>query len=85
VIEIAVADRLEEARLWLLEQQGVREVLITNTGHLETVFAGDRADQARLLRSMAAKFALYGFTPGNGNLEQLFMDITEVKADAAAN
>ena len=83
VIEISVADQSEKARQWLLEQQGVREVVITNTGSLETVFTGERADQARLLREMAAQFSLYSFAPGNGNLEQLFMDITEVKADAA--
>lgn len=84
VIEISVADRLEEARLWLLEQQGVRDAAITNAGNLEAVFSGDRADQARLLRTMAAQFTIFAFTPGNGNLEQLFMEITEVTADAKA-
>src|SRR5690606_37377705 len=78
IIEIAVADRLEEARLWLLEQQGVREATVTNSGHLEAVFSGDRETQARLLREMANRFTLFSFSPSSGNLEQIFMEITEV-------
>jgi ABC-2 type transport system ATP-binding protein len=81
VIEISVADRLDEARMWLLEQQGVKDVGFTNAGNLEAVFAGDREAQGRLLREMVNRFTLYAFTPGNSNLEQLFMEITEVRAD----
>lgn len=84
LISIAVADRLEEARLWLLEQQGVRDVALVNTGGLEAVFSGDRLAQAGLLREMAARFTLFEFTPSKGNLEQLFMKITEVEKDAKA-
>lgn len=84
IIEISVADRLEEARLWLLEQQGVREATVTNAGNLEVVFSGDREAQAGLLRAMTGQFTLFAFTPGSGNLEQLFMEITEVKANANA-
>lgn len=84
IIEISLADRLEDGRLWLLEQQGVRDVTVTNAGNLEVVFSGDRLEQARLLREMSAKYTLFAFTPGTGNLEQLFMQITEeAKADAA--
>jgi ABC-2 type transport system ATP-binding protein len=84
VIEIAVADRLEEARLWLLEQHGVREAAVTNSGILEAVFRGDREAQARLLREMANNFTLFSFSPSSGNLEQLFMEITEVNGNADA-
>jgi len=83
VIEISVADDLEEARLWLLEQQGVRDVVLTNAGNLEVVFSGDQGAQASLLREMVSRFTLFAFTPGTGNLEQLFMEITEVKSDAS--
>lgn len=84
IIEIAVADRLEEARLWLLEQQGVREAAVTNSGNLEAVFSGNREAQARLLREMVNNFTLFSFSPSSGNLEQLFMEITEVNGDADA-
>lgn len=82
LISITVADRLEEARLWLLEQQGVKDVTLVNTGGLEVVFSGDRLVQAGLLREMAIRFTLFEFTPSKGNLEQLFMQITEVAKDA---
>ncbi|MDD2282141.1 MAG: ABC transporter ATP-binding protein [Eubacteriales bacterium] len=84
LLSIAVADRLEEAKLWLLEQQGVRDVALVNTGGLEAVFSGDRLAQAGLLREMAARFTLFEFTPSRGNLEQIFMEITEVDKDAKA-
>ncbi|HBS94068.1 MAG TPA: ABC transporter ATP-binding protein [Firmicutes bacterium] len=84
LLSIAVADRLEEAKLWLLEQQGVRDVALVNTGGLEAVFSGDRLAQAGLLREMAARFTLFEFTPSRGNLEQIFMEITEVEKDAKA-
>lgn len=84
LISIAVADRLEEAKLWLLEQQGVRDVTLVNTGGLEVIFSGDRLAQAGLLREMAARFTLFEFNPSKGNLEQLFMQITEVAKDAKA-
>ena len=84
IISIALADRLEEAKLWLLEQQGVRDVTLVNTGGLEVVFSGDRLAQAGLLREMAARFTIFEFSPSKGNLEQLFMQITEVAKDAKA-
>mgnify|MGYP000913107156 FL=1 len=82
VISITMADRQEEARLWLLEQQGIREVTLVNTGSLEAVYSGDRLAQAGLLRELASRFTLFEFTPSKGNLEQLFMEITEVAKDA---
>lgn len=82
VISITMADRQEEARLWLLEQQGIRDVTLVNTGSLEAVFSGDRLAQAGLLRELASRFTLFEFTPSKGNLEQLFMEITEVAKDA---
>lgn len=84
VIEISVADRLEEARLWLLEQQGILEATVANSGNLEAVYSGDRKDQSILLREMANRFTLFAFSPSSGNLEQLFMEITEVKGSADA-
>lgn len=82
VITATFADRQEEARLWLLEQQGIRDVTMVNTGSLEVVFSGDRLAQAGLLRELAARFTLFEFTPSKGNLEELFMEITEVAKDA---
>lgn len=83
IIEISVADRLEDARLWVLEQQGVRDAGLTNAGNLEVVFSGGREEQAQLLKDLVARFTIFSFTPGTGNLEQLFMEITEVTADAS--
>ncbi|MTI95271.1 MAG: ABC transporter ATP-binding protein [Firmicutes bacterium] len=77
VIEAAVADRTEDARLWLLEQQAVRDVNITNTGSLEFMFSGDKNQQAALLKELGNRFTLYSFTPRSGNLEEIFMQITE--------
>src|SRR5690606_163741 len=71
VINIAVADRLEQARLYLLEQQGVREVSLTNSGSLEIVFSGGQKEQAALLKEMATQFTLYAFTPRTNHLEEL--------------
>jgi ABC-type uncharacterized transport system ATPase subunit len=82
VIIVTVADRQEEARLWLLEQQGIRDVTLANSGSLEVVFSGDRMAQAALLRELATRFTLFEFTPSKGNLEELFMEITEVAMDA---
>lgn len=82
LIRISLVDRLEEARLWLLEQQGVREVSIDNSGSLEAVFSGERQAQADLLHEMSARFTLYEFTPSKGDLEQLFMQVTEVPGNA---
>ena len=81
-IIVTVADRQEEARLWLLEQQGIRDVTLANSGSLEVVFSGDRMAQAALLRELATRFTLFEFTPSKGNLEELFMEITEVAMDA---
>lgn len=82
VIIVTVADRQEEVRLWLLEQQGIRDVTLANSGSLEVVFSGDRMAQAALLRELATRFTLFEFTPSKGNLEELFMEITEVAMDA---
>ena len=79
LITVNLADQLEEARLWLMEQQGVREVNLTNSGSLELVFSGDRLAQAHLLREMTGRFTLFEFTPSKGDLEQLFMQVTEAK------
>lgn len=76
LIEVGVCGQGEEARLWLLEQQGVRSAEINNKGLLEVLFAGEREDQARLLAATAARFTVYSFTPTGGNLEELFMKIT---------
>ncbi len=84
LISIALADRQEEARLWLLEQEQVKEVSPANSGGLEVVFSGDRLAQAALLRELAVRFTLYEFTPSKGDLEQLFMDITEGAENAKA-
>lgn len=81
LIEAGVADRLDDARLWLLEQQGVRDVAVNNAGNLELIFSGDREQQARLLLDMAQNFTLFSFTPRIGNLEDIFMSITEVKGN----
>lgn len=84
LITIALADRQEEARVWLLEQPAVKEVSFANTGNLEVLFAGDRAGQADLLRELVRVFTVFEFTPGKGDLEQLFMEITEVGGNAKA-
>lgn len=83
IIEISLAEGVDQARLWLLEQQGVKDAGYTNSGNLEVVFSGDRSEQASLLRALAGKFTVYAFTPTSGNLEQLFMEITEVASDAS--
>lgn len=82
LITINLADRLEEAKIWLMEQQGVKEVSLANSGSLEALFSGDRTAQAGLLREMASRFTLFEFTPSRGNLEELFMQITEADENA---
>lgn len=84
IIEISVADRQEDARLWLLEQAGVKDAKLTNTGALEIVFSGGHAEQAVLLKNMAAAFTLFAFIPRAGSLEEIFMSITEVKENGQA-
>lgn len=84
LITIALADRQEEARLWLLEQPQVTEVHRANTGSLEIRFVGKPLDQAALLRNLAQEFTLFEFTPSKGDLEQLFMELTEVGGDDQA-
>lgn len=76
VIEIRLADKLEEARLWLLEQQGAGEVSVNNRGSLELFYSGDPGEQAALLKRLSQHFPVYSFTPGANNLEELFMKVT---------
>jgi len=84
-IEINVADKQEDARLWLLEQQGVKDANLSNTGALEIIFSGGQAEQAALLKDMTAEFTLFGFTPRAGSLEEIFMSITGVKENGQAD
>lgn len=84
LITIALADRLEEARVWLMEQPAVKEVSLANTGNIQVLFAGDRVGQAALLRELVQMFTIFEFTPSKGDLEQLFMEITEVNENAKA-
>ncbi|MCR3922303.1 MAG: ABC transporter ATP-binding protein, partial [Firmicutes bacterium] len=77
LIEVGVMERVEEARLWLLEQGDVRAVELNNKGQLDVIFSGERDQQAHLLARFAAKFVVYSFIPTSGNLEELFMKITE--------
>jgi ABC-2 type transport system ATP-binding protein len=77
LIHVGLADRAVEARLWLLEQEGVRSVDLNNKGFLEVILAGGQEEQIRLLAVMSTKFSVYSFTPTSGNLEELFMKITE--------
>ncbi len=76
LIEVGVHEGVEQARLWLLEQEGVKSALLNNHERIEVLFAGEREEQARLLGALAARFSLYSFTPMGGNLEELFMQIT---------
>ena len=77
IIEVGVLERAEEARLWLLEQQGVRSADFNNKGVIEVIFAGEKTNQAKLLAALIPKYPVYNFTPTGGNLEELFMKITE--------
>jgi ABC-2 type transport system ATP-binding protein len=81
LIEIGLLGSLDEAKLWLLEQQGIKNVALNQKGTLEVVFAGSKEDQAQLLQMLAARFPVYYFNPTGNNLEELFMKITEEAAD----
>lgn len=83
LIEIGVYEGVEQARLWLLEQEGVKKALLNNHERIEVLFAGEREEQVRLLGALAARFSLYSFTPMSGNLEELFMQITGEEVDHA--
>ena len=81
IIEIAVADRLEEARLWLLEQQGVREATVTNSG----IWRPCLAATGKLRLDCCGRWPIASLSfPSrpSGNLEQIFMEITEVNGNA---
>ncbi|NMA91625.1 MAG: ABC transporter ATP-binding protein [Firmicutes bacterium] len=77
LIEIGVLEPVEEARLWLLEQQEIKNVTVNHRGNLEIVFSGGQTDQARLLKALTARFPVFYFNPAGNNLEDLFMKITE--------
>jgi ABC-2 type transport system ATP-binding protein len=76
LLEMGVLERAEEARLWLLEQEGVKDAALTNRGTLEIVYSGDKSAQAQLLSAAASRFALYHFTATGNNLEEIFMKLT---------
>ncbi|HHX87951.1 MAG TPA: ABC transporter ATP-binding protein, partial [Firmicutes bacterium] len=77
LIEIGVLESVEQARLWLLEQQGIKNVSLNHKGTLEVVFSGGKEAQANLLKALSARFPVFYFNPAGNNLEELFMKITE--------
>lgn len=81
LIEIGVLESSEQARLWLLEQQGVKNVSLNHKGSLEVVLSGGKEAQANLLKALAARFPVFHFNPASSNLEELFMKITEEADD----
>lgn len=85
LLEITVLEDAEGARIWLLEQQGVREVHQANTGALEVFFEGDKQAQASLLRAAASRYLVASFIPRTSNLEEVFMQLTEVTGSADTN
>ncbi len=78
LLEIKVLEDIDSARLWLLEQTQVKGVEINNLGLLEVSFSGDEREIGEFLRSMSSKFMVIGFNPQKQNLEEIFMQITEV-------
>lgn len=78
LVQIKVLEDIEGAKLWLLEQHKVVNVDINNLGDFEVTFAGDEREMAVLLKEMAEKFLVLSFNPQRQNLEEIFMELTEV-------
>ncbi len=81
LIEIGIMEPVEPARLWLLEQQGIKNALLNHKGSLEVLFSGSKEAQSKLLRELSARFPVFYFNPAGNNLEELFMKITEEAPD----
>ena len=74
---IKTAERLEAA-VELLRRHPLVESLTYVDHEIRAVFKGEREDEVRLLRSlMDADIPVYTFRRDSGNLEALFMQITE--------
>lgn len=69
------AARLEE---WLLEQPGVSELDVLDSGNVRFNFPGDKAGCAEILkRIVSAGFPILEFRPVHLSMEEVFMQITE--------
>ncbi len=81
---IKMMDRIEDA-VQIVRQNSMVETLSYNDNEIRAVFNGGREDEVFLLRQLlSADIPVYTFKRDNGNLETLFMQITdpEVKKDA---
>lgn len=81
---IKMMDRIEDA-VQIVRQNSMVETLSYNGNEIRAVFNGGREDEVFLLRQLlSADIPVYTFKWDNGNLETLFMQITdpEVKKDA---
>lgn len=77
VLEIKVLEKPEQAQAFLKEHPLVRQVN-QKQDHLRVLFAGDREERAKLLRSLLEHdIAVVHFASTKENLEDLFLAITE--------
>ena len=77
-LDIKVLERVEEAKKWLESEEKVIDVKINNLGMLEVSYAGEDRELAEMFRDMATEFLIVSFTPKKQNLEEIFMELTEV-------
>lgn len=83
-LDIKVMSRRDDA-IEILRQHPLVETLTYSEDEIQVSFAGGREDEVCLLHQMTeAGIPVYSFNRDNGNLETLFMQITEpeVKNDA---
>ena len=81
---VKTADRMQEA-IEIIRSHPLVESLTYSDHEIRAVFDGGREDEVMLLQHLAEqKIPVYTFKRDNGNLETLFMKITdpEVKKDA---
>ncbi|SHJ68256.1 ABC-2 type transport system ATP-binding protein [Anaerobranca californiensis DSM 14826] len=83
LIQIKVLEDVEGARVWLLEQQKVVDVTLNNLGAFEVIYSGDEREMAKLLKDLSEKFLVLSFNPQRQNLEEVFMELTEVNGSEA--
>lgn len=81
LLDIKVIENVDEARIWLMEQNNVRDVSVNNLGAFEVAFTGDDRQSGALLREMSNKFMVVSFNPKKQNLEEIFMQLTEVNGN----
>ncbi|QNO16119.1 ABC transporter ATP-binding protein [Alkalicella caledoniensis] len=79
LLDIKVLENIDEAKVWLLEQSSIRDVNINNLGSFEVLFSGSDHEIGQLLREMSNRFLVTGFNPKKQNLEEIFMQLTEVE------